>query len=303
METQLLTKNIFKKITTQWDASNYWRNKKIQDFKIDLEKVDRLYYIYRDENEEKYVLVCRMQGEFYIKMTAFCCNCCAEFMDRGFGTIFVSRDPILFMKFVLPKKPRYNKKPLYIVKNHIYESLEKDGIYIDEEEQITKTIATISISNYIQTHPNFKSIVKNVQTADTMDDQVGRAIDRQKSFEKNTTSFETAFYWKNKNIQDFKIDLEKVDRLYYIYCDENEEKYDLICRMQREFYIIMKSTNRGSGCIFFCRDPDSFMKCLLLYHNKTLIHESLKKDGIYPKDGIDKKERKSNKIDSEKMIR
>ena len=39
------------------------------------------------------------------------------------------------------------------------------------------------------------------------------------------------------------------------------------------------------------------MKHLLPYHNKILIHESLKKDGIY------QKEKESNKIDSEKKMR
>ena len=106
---------------------------------------------------------------------------------------------------------------------------------------------------FFLTHPNFKSIDENVKNANAINNQVGRAINNQKYFEKITTPWETTHYWKDKKIQDFKIDLEKIDRLYYIYCDEEGEEYDLVCRMQGEFYINMRA-----NC---CISSAEFMGC------------------------------------------
>ena len=122
------------------------------------------------------------------------------------------------------------------------------------------------------THPNFKSIDENVKNANAINDQVGRAINNQKYFEKITTPWDITHYWKDKKIQDFKIDLEKIDRFYYIYCDEEGEEYDLICMMQGEFYINMRANccissaefmDYGTGNIFISRDANLFMNRVL----------------------------------------
>ena len=153
-----------------------------------------------------------MEGDIYIDMAAN--HCPAEFMDRGNENIFISRDAKLFMKEVS-----------LINCDNIYESLKKDSIYIDEDdekerEQIEKEsskmdsaaiasilpssahlnfknigenantmgqkqkekAATTTVTSNFQTHPNFKSIYKNVQNADTINNQVGDAIINQKYF-------------------------------------------------------------------------------------------------------------------------
>ena len=161
----------------------------------------------------------------------------------------------------------------------------------------------------LQTHPNFKSIDENVQTADAMDDEVGYAIRKQKKIIKFTTREEISRYWKNRKLQDFKIDLEKIDRLYYIYCDYAENYFNLICRMQGEFYIEMEAKfyscyglcclDRCAGTIFVSRDANLFMKCVLPYnsrYNKNLIYESLRGDDIYIKEEEIKQMKKKNKV-------
>ena len=129
LDTQFVNKKKkITKLTTPEEISHYWKSRKLQDFKIDLEKIDRLYYIYCDYAENYFNLMCRMQGEFYIEMEAkfySCYDLCC--FDRCAGTIFVSRDADLFMKRVLPNSSRYNK-------NLTCESLRRDDIYIKEEE-------------------------------------------------------------------------------------------------------------------------------------------------------------------------
>ena len=105
--------------------------------------------------------------------------------------------------------------------------------------------------------------------------------------------------------------------MYYIYCDEEGEEYDLVCRMQGEFYINMKANccissaefmDYGIGNIFISRDANLFMNRVLpsnYKYNKALIYESLKKDGIYIHEENREKdqqpiETESNKTKSEK---
>ena len=191
----------------------------------------------------------------------------------------------------------------------------------EEEEQLRKRrreeSAASSVDPFFLTHPNFKSLDENVKNANAINNQVGHAINNQKYFEKITTPWETTHYWKDKKIQDFKIDLEKIDRLYYIYCDKEGEEYDLVCRMQGEFYINMRANccissaefmDYGIANIFISRDANLFMNRVLpsnYKYNKTLIYESLKKDGIYIDENNQEKdqqqiETESNTKESEK---
>ena len=142
--------------------------------------------------------------------------------------------------------------------------------------------SSMNSNSILQTSPNFKSVDENVHNIDTIKDIVGYAIDNQKYFEKTTTPWDS---WKGKNIQDFKIELEKIDRLYYIFGNELENEYNLVCRMQGEFYIQMIayccnfSPVYSDGSIFVSRDANLFMKVVLPnnpHYNKTLIYESLR---------------------------
>ena len=132
----------------------------------------------------------------------------------------------------------------------------------------------------LKTHPNFKSVDENIRTADAMYNHVGWAIDNQQYFQKTTIPWETGF--SINEFPNFKIDLEKVDRLYYIDCDEDEDRYKLICRIQGEFYIYMTANlcschSKLKGFIFVGRDANLFMKVVLFRNpqcEETLIYES-----------------------------
>ena len=166
-----------------------------------------MYYSTNEEGEE-YDLICRMQGEFYINMRANCCIGSAEFMDYGTGNIFISRDANLFMNRVLPSNYRYNKAL-------IYESLKKDGIYIDEKNQ--------EKDQQIETESNTKESEKDTETVISVKKKI------KKSNKKNSRKI------KNK--------VNSNTRLL------DAETYDTV--IKKKSFSIIKDNNTGSNNYFF----------------------------------------------------
>ena len=154
----------------------------------------------------------------------------------------------------------------------------------------------------LKTHPDFQSLEANVQTAKTMYKYVGEALTYSYMFEKRTTPWE-AQQWDYDALQEFKIDLEKVDRLYYIYhYDDNVSgrKFEMIARMEYEeapLYVELSAgcdytgfDCQGGGQIFVSRDANLFMKLVLAEEkdlNKNLIYKSLREDRIYVEEETD----------------
>ena len=158
----------------------------------------------------------------------------------------------------------------------------------------------------MKTHPNFKSLDENVQNADKMYDYIGYVIRNQQDLKKKVSVYDTVTtqYFNSNKLQDFKIDLEKIDRLYYINHekavetgddDVGDDFFQLVARMQGEFYIEMNAikccNNVGGNCqcggggfILVSRDVQYFVKQLLngcSRYDYTRIYDSLRKDGIY----------------------
>ena len=172
--------------------------------------------------------------------------------------------------------------------------------------------ATLPETTNIKTHPNFQSVVEDVQNAKTIFEYVGHALQFQKDFDKEIIPSEINEYdyddddddnnnFGNDKLEKFKIDLEKIDRLYYIkYTDD--QTYRLVARMQYNkeekrsldpIYVEMYAfydyySENIKGIIYVSRNVNDFMKfvfySIALYNRqnqKYLICESLKKDGIY----------------------
>lgn len=145
----------------------------------------------------------------------------------------------------------------------------------------------------LQTHPDFKSLVPEVQDAETMEDCLFEALEYQETFDKRTNP------WENKEfddiLQNFEIDLEKVDRLYHIQYISNPfgREFSMIARMQyqdKPLYVELFAgcdftgfECQGRGVIFISRDANIFMNLVLTEQEdlkKNLIYASLKEDGI-----------------------
>ncbi|XP_066944386.1 uncharacterized protein [Macrobrachium rosenbergii] len=145
----------------------------------------------------------------------------------------------------------------------------------------------------LKTHPDFKSVDPAVTDADTMDENMWTALAYQYMFDRRTTPWEMA-QWDHDELQSFKVDLEKVDRLYYIYFHDDEsfgQEYAMIARMDHKglpLYVELSASCdytgfdcQGQGVIFVSRDANLFMKlCITRECNRDLIYQSLEEDGI-----------------------
>ena len=136
-------------------------------------------------------------------------------------------------------------------------------------------------------HSNFKSIDSTINNGEMMHDYLNYALINQKMFIKKTTPWEMNKLFKLDELNSFNINLEKVDRLYYIYRNIKIKEYSLIARVDynnRHLYVELYAqqyTDIWEGFIFISYDVHIFMKLVLLFfQNKNLIYQSLREDGI-----------------------
>ncbi|XP_064079961.1 uncharacterized protein LOC135197002 [Macrobrachium nipponense] len=142
------------------------------------------------------------------------------------------------------------------------------------------------------THPNFKSIHDKIQTADDIYDAVGLILLHQGRFQKRYPPLEER-EWTEDDLDDFKIDLEMVDRVYHVKCQKIDDsvEYELACRMDyrgRSLYLHVQVFTRytwdglvGEGEIYLTRDPHVFLKSTInLDCNPQGIWQSMVEDGL-----------------------
>ena len=319
--------NHLSKTTIRWENKNYWgkyQNIKLKDFEINFEKIDRLYHV-EAYNQKNFKLLARMEGGFYFEMSAKC----VDDNRSVDGNIFVSRLPNLFLKHVLPFNLNYNEHfiseslkedGIYIekmTKNYVFNREEKQVEEKEEEEEEEKEKFVYNLlkryniqfdekafSNIFkkkekeeeeeeeEEEKTFQSVDETIKNIDTMKNYIGRAIDNQKYLTKTTTQWEYKNYWgkyNNSTLRNFKINLEKIDRLYYIHRNNYNSAYRLVARMQGEFYIEMWvhfiDNDDVFGNIFVCRNANLFMRHISLnesrIYNQKLIYKLLTKDGVY----------------------
>ena len=147
--------NTFQKKTTPHERKLLWNENELESFKIVTEEIDRLYYINYDEDGiwgRDYHLVARIGNykgrQLYVELVAGCdYSGFCHYGLNGWGTIYVSSNPSLFMKIIIfkemdPKliiknllyqrlRPRYDK-------TLIYQSLREDGFYVEEMDIYSK---------------------------------------------------------------------------------------------------------------------------------------------------------------------
>lgn len=80
---------------------------------------------------------------------------------------------------------------------------------------------------------NLKSFVAKVSTYDDLLECMEPALSYQFMFERKTSPWEMS-EWDQNELQKFKVEAEKIDRVYYVHCTENEFGSDfyVLCRMK-----------------------------------------------------------------------
>ena len=167
------------------------------------------------------------------------------------------------------------------------------------------------------THPNFKSLVPSIHYIDDLTklDYIRYVLQYQYLFDRWITPQELKD-WDTRDIQNFVIDMNMVDRLYYVsgcgWYDTHNCKCHLLIRICSErntfFYVEVaccactcdghcgggedgdggNGDSGGGGIITISRDARLFMNLVLSFdHDKNQIYQSLIEDGIYIADIYD----------------
>ena len=142
---------------------------------------------------------------------------------------------------------------------------------------------------------SFKSIDPRITCTDDIDDLIGYSLEYQHMFKKETAPWEMR-NWMEDELDNFRIDYRKIERVYYIHFRDGyfSQDYKLIARMiykSQSLYIAMGATydrkegfsRYGGGRIYVSRDAHMFMNTVLderFLYVMNRIYESLMVDGI-----------------------
>ena len=152
----------------------------------------------------------------------------------------------------------------------------------------------------LKTHPNFKSVVPEVRDAEAMNALLSEALIDQDEYEKKTTTWE-AKHWDPEVLERFEIKLEKIDRLYFIDNNSDNDCFAIMARLEYEeesLYVTMIAYYNCCfirGSIFITKDANIFIKVVIpdikliipskeYIKKKSLIYSSFREDGIYVED-------------------
>ena len=153
------------------------------------------------------------------------------------------------------------------------------------ESKIIKTeLATLERKKkIIKTHKNFLSIHPDIKSADKIWSRMGDALQNQHLLNRVTTP------WEKEDITDIYFDLEKLDRLYYLFDTGyygDIRNCILIGRIDLSWYVAMKCFHYNSkkkgwcGLIYLTREPLVFFnvlcECWHLREEKTNILENIR---------------------------
>lgn len=143
-------------------------------------------------------------------------------------------------------------------------------------------------------HESLKSYIASVQSHDDLSECMEPAFSYQFMFERKTSPWEMSS-WNQDELQNFKVETEKIDRVYYVKCSDDDFGSDfyLLCRMKHgdkhvfvEFAAGCDYTGfdcQGGGDIYVTSNPNTFYNEAIQNvddkENHTVILKALLEDG------------------------
>nr|WOZ57630.1 hypothetical protein MmNV_37 [Menippe mercenaria nudivirus] len=139
----------------------------------------------------------------------------------------------------------------------------------------------------------FKSLNSEVKTNEDLDEILGHALIYQYMFDNKTSPWERSS-WGEDELENFKIDVDCIDRLYFVSCirygDYSEAEYAMLARMEYngkkvfiDFSASCDSTGfdcQGGGETYVTFDVNIFYNVIVSVRNDSgCILESLQEDG------------------------
>ena len=139
-------------------------------------------------------------------------------------------------------------------------------------------------------HPDFKCFDPEVKNVDEMYTTLGYVLHRQgEKLSRRTTPWEMC-QWDEDELQTFKIELELIDRLYYVCMEEDfYHDYDIVARVQYKnepLFVQLSACDDPSsyelfGSIYVSRNPNLFLNVIdTPIRDKNLVYKSLVEDGF-----------------------
>nr|XP_053646493.1 uncharacterized protein LOC128698324 [Cherax quadricarinatus] len=131
--TALIYQYMFTKSTSPWERS-HWTDRELEGFEIDLEAVDRLYYVHHADDGvsgREFEFAGRMEYHnhpVYVKMSAGCDF--TGFDCQGGGSIYISRDAQIFLEAIL--EDEYQPRS-------ILQAMLQDGLQVHEPAAVGRT--------------------------------------------------------------------------------------------------------------------------------------------------------------------
>ena len=138
---------------------------------------------------------------------------------------------------------------------------------------------------------NFKSCNPNIKSWEDISDKLGYPFNYQYMFDKRTSPWEME-NWDQDELNAFVIEAEKIDRLYYLADndeDQNCRSWEICCRLEykgEKYFVDMVSNCdytgfdcQGGGTIYITKLPDFFLENIVtLDQNPMQIYEALLED-------------------------
>lgn len=165
------------------------------------------------------------------------------------------------------------------------------------------------------THPDFNTLVPGVDTIDAMEDHLCPSLEYQYMFVRKTSPWERS-EWRDEDLDGFNLNLEEVDRLYYIFQDNydvNDQFFNILARVchggSHLFVELSASCDytgfdcQGCGDIFVTRSANIFFQVLMRHnYDRDAIRASLLSDG-YALDDLIMPPRPSPFVQSAPMLK
>ena len=211
--------NFFERKTTPWEIKT-WNYDELQKITIDVEKIDRIYYtdFNRYEDSCDCELIFRIddndKGPLYVQLEYSEGLSSNGFDDRSSGYMLISKHPEFF-----------------VLDDGIPEEV-KTFILNDNKNKTSKTSFDDKL---LKTHLKFQTFENTYDNATKIQSEINGALFHQNKFTRKTTEQEK-YNWIGKKLQNFKINVERIDRLYYISFNRysTKSKYELVARMEEE---------------------------------------------------------------------
>lgn len=143
---------------------------------------------------------------------------------------------------------------------------------------------------------NFKSFTLNVETYDDLLECLEPALSYQFMFERKTSPWEMS-EWNLIELQEFKVDTVKIDRVYYAHCTENDFGSDFFVLFRMEYankhVFVIFSANcdytgfdcQGGGEIYITFNANNFFNEIIQNMDNEYqlnnILQALQEDGYH----------------------